>query len=206
MPFVISCLFFSLFPLRIHLLSTPNHSIAMQNAVLIRETEAAAYRQAGHAVAALYHQLSFDQLSLEADQSLGEYFLERSTLTGWESLSKEQQEAELTLILAGELAEKKAKGSKGTKRMGLQARWVVEVLANLEGSEEIAKAYYRYLSMKAEALLEQPYLWEVTQKIAGLLLENHSLSFQHLKQIWHRAESSSLAAERVALLCEYELG
>jgi hypothetical protein len=161
----------------------------MQNVVLIDGTEAAAYRQAGHAVAALYHQLSFERLSLEPDESLGEFFLERSTLAGWESLSKEQQEAELILILAGELAQKKAKGRKEVKRMGIEAMWVVEVLGNLEGSEEIAKAYYWYLSLKAQALLDQPYVWEVTQKIAQQLLENRTLSFHHIKQVWHRADA-----------------
>lgn len=158
----------------------------MHDNVFTNEIEMAAYHQAGHAVAALYYQVAFGQITLDPDGRLGEFFLERCTLAGWESLSKEQREAELTLILAGELAERKAKN--GKRRTGPESAWVLDVLGNLEGSEEIARACFRYVELKTQALLDQPYVWEVTRKIACQLLEKQELAFVELNQIWHRED------------------
>jgi len=104
----------------------------------MKSVEATAFHQAGHAVAALYHQLPFEQITLSADGRLGESFLEQCTLAGWESQPKEQREAAFVVILAGELAARKAAG-KRRKRMGLEVAWVMHVLGTLEGSEATAR-------------------------------------------------------------------
>ena len=152
--------------------------------------EATAFHQAGHAVAALFHQLSFEQITLAAEGRLGESFLEQYTLAGWESQSREQREAAFIVILAGEMAERKAAGRR-RRRMGLETGWVMHVLGTLEGSESIARAYYRYLSLKTQALLDHPYVWETAEKIACRLLETPTLDFIQLKCIWHKADPAT---------------
>jgi hypothetical protein len=149
--------------------------------------EATAFHQAGHAVAALYHQLSFEQITLDVEECLGMTLLEQCTQPGWENESKHQQEAALIVILAGEMAEKKAAG-KLSKRVGHEGAWVMAVLSVLEGSEEIARAYYRYLVLKTQALLDHPYVWETAEKVANRLLKAQSMDFVQLKCLWHKVD------------------
>jgi hypothetical protein len=156
----------------------------------MNSNEATAFHQAGHAVAALYHQLSFDQITLDVEECLGMTLLEQCTQPGWENEPKHRQEAALIVILAGEMAEKKA-ASKLSKRVGIEAGWVIEVLSALEGSEDIARAYYRYLALKTQALLDHPYVWETTEKVAGQLLQTHSMDFVQLKCLWHKVDAQT---------------
>jgi hypothetical protein len=152
--------------------------------------QATAFHQAGHAVAALYHQLPFEQIVLDAQDCLGVSLLEQYTLAGWENQSKEQQEVAFIVILAGEMAEKKATG-KLRRRAGLEGAWVADVLGMLEGSEEIARSYYRYLALKTQALLDHPYVWETAMKAADWLLQTKTLNAVQLKCLWHKVDAET---------------
>jgi hypothetical protein len=156
----------------------------------MKSLQSTAYRQAGHAVAALFHQLSFEQIALDAENCLGVSLLEQYTQAGWERQSKEQQEIAFIVMLAGEMAEKKAAG-KAARRMGPDGSWVIDLLGTLEGSESIARAYYRYLALRTKALLDHPYVWETAQKVAGRLLQTHTLDFTQLKCLWHKVDAET---------------
>ncbi len=156
----------------------------------MQSLQSTAYRQAGHAVAALFHQLPFEQIALDAENCLGVSLLEQYMQTGWEKQPKEQQEIALIIMLAGEMAEKKAAGNAG-RQMGPEGAWVVDLLATLEGSETIARAYYRYLTLRTKALLDHPYVWETAEKVAGRLLETHTLDFNQLKCLWHKVDAET---------------
>ena len=161
--------------------------------------EATAFHQAGHAVAALYHQVPFEQISLHPEECLGMTLLEQCTEAGWENELKHRQEATLIVILAGEMAEKKAAG-KISNSAGSEGAWVAALLGTLEGSEEIARVYYRYLALKTRALLDHPYVWETAGKVAGQLLHHQSLDFVQLKCLWHKvdAETGKVLSEESA--------
>jgi hypothetical protein len=156
----------------------------------MNSNEATAFHHAGHAVAALFHQLPFEQIALDAEECLGVSLLDQYTLAGWENHPKQQQEAAFIVILAGEMAEKKAAG-KLSSRMGPERAWVVDVLGMLEGSEEIARAYYRYLVLKTQALLDHPYVWDTAVKAAGLLLQTKTLNAVQLKYLWHKLDAET---------------
>ncbi|MBD0259728.1 MAG: hypothetical protein ICV83_28755 [Cytophagales bacterium] len=156
----------------------------------MKTLQSTAYRQAGHAVAALFHQLPFEQIALDAENCLGVSLLEQYTRAGWEKQPKEQQEIAFIVILAGEMAEKKAAGKAG-RRMGPEGSWVVDLLGTLEGSETIARAYYRYLALRTKALLDHPYVWETAEKVARRLLQSHTLDFTQLKCLWHKVDAET---------------
>lgn len=156
----------------------------------MKSLQSTAYRQAGHAVAALFHQLPFDHIALDAENCLGVSLLEQYTQAGWEKQPKEQQEIALIVMLAGEMAEKKAAGKAG-RGMGPEGAWVADLLGTLEGSEAIARAYYRYLVLRTKALLDHPYVWETAEKVAGRLLQAHTLDFTQLKCLWHKVDAET---------------
>jgi hypothetical protein len=156
----------------------------------MQSLQSTAYRQAGHAVAALFHQLPFEQIALDAENCLGVSLLEQYMQAGWEKQPKEQQEIAFIVMLAGEMAEKKAVG-KAARKMGPEGAWVVELLGSLEGSETIARAYYRYLALRTKALLDHPYVWETAEKVAGRLLQTHTLDFNQLKCLWHKVDADT---------------
>jgi hypothetical protein len=156
----------------------------------MNSVEAAAFHQAGHAVAALFHQIPFEQIALDAEYCLGMSLLEQYSVAGWENQTREQQEAAFIVILAGEMAEKKATG-KPVKRIGHEGNWVVEVLGALEGSEEIARAHYRYLALKTQALLDHPYVWETAVRVAGRLRQAQAVDFIQLKYLWHKVNAET---------------
>ena len=153
----------------------------------MKSLQSTAYHQAGHAVAALFHQLPFEQIALDEENCLGVSLLEQYMQAGWEKHPKEQQEIALIVMLAGEMAEKKASGN-ADRKMGPEAYWIVDLLGTLEGSETIARAYYRYLALKTKALLDHPYVWETAEKVAGRLLDAHTLDFTQLKCLWHKVD------------------
>lgn len=152
--------------------------------------EATAFHQAGHAVAALFHQVPFEQVSLHPEEGLGMTLLEQCTQADWENEPKHRQEATLIVILAGEMAEKKAAG-KLSNGVGSEGARVAALLGTLEGSEEIARAYHRYLVLKTRALLDHPYVWEMAGKVAGRLLHSQTLDFVQLKCLWHKADAKT---------------
>lgn len=152
--------------------------------------EATAYHQAGHAVAALFLQLPFEQITLDAEDCLGMSLLEQYIQAGWENRPKDQHEIAFIIILAGEMAEKKAAG-KLRKRVWFERDWVAEILSTLEGSEAIARAYYRYLILKTQALLDHPYVWETAERVASQLLQTQTMDFIQIKCLWHKVDAET---------------
>jgi len=156
----------------------------------MREIEATAYHEAGHAVAAFHVGRAVRAITIAP----GEGYLGRVwhyPVTGkWlqpdielTSRTRDYLETSITTLLAGPTAERKARGRWNHRGAGFDRSTAADLAFQLVGSAEQLEHYFAWRVQVAEDLWENPYRWDQVRQLAAELLEHKTMSGRVVREL-----------------------
>ena len=155
-----------------------------------KQLKAIAYHEAGHAVAAHYHNLAPRSLSIIPDQtSLGRYIhvpYFQNINPDYDASPRAQRRIEnmVIVLLAGPQAQRRCH-PKGHWKKNAQGDWerAVNLLSYLCADEKEAELYWSLIDYRAYAFIHQPDVWECIGVVADALLAHNELKDKQITEI-----------------------
>ena len=159
---------------------------------LSKTLQSVAYHEAGHVVVRWHGRLRMPKYVtiIPNEEYLGHVFGPKFPSsfdfgeTQWSGRTQLQLERGIRSVLGGPLAQKKFH-PRGFRHdyAAEDYRQIVDLAIMLSGSDEIASAYIKLLELQTRNLLNQDWIWQCVEAVAGALLEQEKLSGKQVKEI-----------------------
>lgn len=157
---------------------------------------AAAYREAGHAVAAFEHGQRISRLSIlqPADRIGSAHLQSLASLDLSAPLSlaaRDLLERRILTVLAGPAAERWFRGRTDRGELGIYEEPLAAVVSRLHRSAAVGGAYLQYLRSQVDAWLDRPATQRSINLLATALVARKAITGREARGLWHRALTQS---------------
>jgi ATP-dependent Zn protease len=168
--------------------NTPIKPIGEQDPINSATNERAAYHEAGHAIAAIWHEIELDRVTIVPEGGALGYVEHRfSGLAGLEE-DREKLEAQALIALAGPACEAHHFGK------GRKVDWNAEdyrhdvvqasvLLQSLSAHEDEGAAYFDWIAERAVSLVAMPRFVEAADALAEALIERRELTGEQASEL-----------------------
>jgi hypothetical protein len=156
----------------------------------MREIEATAYHEAGHAVAAFHLGRPISRVTITPDGNVLGSVRHYPIRGKWlqpdvviDTRTEKFLEASITVLLAGPSAERKARGRWNHTGASSDRERAGDLAFRLVGSEKQLQRYWAWREQIASDLWENAYVWEQVQRLAAELLKRKTMSGRAVREV-----------------------
>lgn len=163
-----------------------------------------AYHEAGHAAAFIFLDLKFKTITIEPDEdTVGKVIgrtLSRVALNSLEYatpfINKDRVEKSLIISIAGPVAEAKFRGRFDHVKASGDYYKINEFLVRIFEDYELSNAYYKYIVLLANRIIERQEIWNYIARLAAVLADKHTLSYEECLQFYSETNLRFMESQR----------
>jgi hypothetical protein len=157
----------------------------------LMQREATAYHEAGHAVAAWRLRVRIGRKGvsiISSEDFFGTVHLRKGfrgdPVVEMTAAMRVGLENQIITTLAGEAAQRKYRPSSVRSHHGsVDRKNVTYLLCSLVGSDRECRAYYKWLQIRAEQLVENTFCWTAIEAVAKTLMQRNRLSAKEVSEV-----------------------